>query len=110
MKLQKYYTLYDCPDTEKIFTLLNSLQEEEKIEYQMVDGSEWEVFKIKDINLSEDELKELLKEFVKFDVAQYEYVLDEVQDEKSWEDSTDNSYEDDWYSDPNGDSYSHEDY
>lgn len=110
MKLKKFYTLYDCIESEKVYSILNQLQEEEKIEYQLVEENEWEVVKITDLNLSEEEVKNLLKDFAKFEVAEYEYVLDEPYDDSFWSDDTEReSWQEDWYSDPEQNDYSRED-
>lgn len=96
MKLFKYYSLDDCLDQEAIYSILNSLQEDDKIEYEIVDGMGVEVFKIKDIGLTTSELKSLLQDFSRLEVIEYimdDEDLDEDLDEDEYYDDIDDGYD-----------------
>jgi hypothetical protein len=54
--LSKYYSLDECYDKDKIFDYLEDLQNEELIYYEIMDS---DVIKIRDIGLSEKQIKEL---------------------------------------------------
>ena len=88
-KLAKYYTLYDCTNSDEIYDVLNKLQDLEKIEYEMLDNSSYEAFKIRDLSLTDGETKSLLLLFVKNDVAEYEYANEDLSLSDTDSDETD---------------------
>jgi hypothetical protein len=98
VKLFKYYSLDDCQNPEDVYSILNDLQGDDKIEYEVVEDMGVEVFKIKDIGLTTGELKKLISDFNKLDVI--EYVMDEIEDDDDldeYEEDIDNySDEDEW--------------
>lgn len=97
LKLFKYYSLDDCQTPEEVYSILNDLQEDDKIEYEVVDGMGVEVFKIKDIGLTTSELKNLISQFNKLDVI--EYVMDEYEEDEDldeYEEDTDEYSDDEW--------------
>ena len=65
MKLNKYYTIDECNDEEVLFSKLNELQEEGKIEYQKNDN--WTI-KVTDMDLSTKEEEDLIKLFDSLDL------------------------------------------
>lgn len=95
MKLFRYYSLDDCLDQEAIYSILNSLQEDDKIEYEIVDGMGVEVFKIKDVGLTTSELKLLLQDFSRLEVIEYimDDDLDDDLDEDDYYDDVDDDYD-----------------
>ena len=105
-KLAKYYTLYDCQNSDEIYNALNKLQDLEKIDYEMLDNSSYEAFKIKDLSLTDGETKSLLSLFIKNDVAEYEYANEDLSLSDSYTDDTDDELSD-WDS---GDQWSEADY
>jgi hypothetical protein len=106
MKLGKYYTLYECTNTEEVWNYLNGLQESGKIEYEMLDTSEYEVFKISDISLSDPEIKNLLGFFSKNEVSEYEWVSEEISHPYDDEDmDMGDSSDDETFSDADDDNW-----
>lgn len=79
--LNKYYSLDECYNKETIFDHLEELQTEELIVFEILDR---EIIKIKDIGLSEKQIKDLINFFDDNDVIEYpdydEYDEDEDED------------------------------
>ncbi len=67
MNLFNYYTLDECSDRKKVLSVLKELKSEGKIEFSL-DG---DVFKLKDIDLEEDEVENLEKLLDSNDVFPY---------------------------------------
>ena len=68
MKLNKYYSLDECRKDDKVFKHLNNLQDDLKIEYEIVDI---DIIKIIDNGLTISEIKKLLSIFNEYDVIEY---------------------------------------
>lgn len=81
MELFNYYSLDECTDKKEVLKKLKSLKKDGKIEFNL-DG---EVFEIKDIDLEEEEVTEIVEMFDQMDVFPY---LERDEDE-----------EDDYYDD-----------
>lgn len=79
MKLCKYYSLDECTSTESVFEILNDLQEDLKIDYELVES---DILKIKDTGLSTSEIKSLLNKLNKYDVIDYPDYDDEEEDDE----------------------------
>jgi hypothetical protein len=60
MKLHKYYSIDECNNEELLVERLESLQEDDKIEFELID--KW-TLKIKDIDLTTNEEKKLVELF-----------------------------------------------
>lgn len=67
MALFNYYSLDECTDKKSILKRLKELQKEGKIEFDL-DG---EIFEIRDIELEEEEIDELVEIFDQKDVFPY---------------------------------------
>ena len=95
MKLSKYYSLDECNRKEFIYTTLDELQNDGKLEYTIV---ETDVIKVKDTGLSKNGVKEILFIFNENDVISYpDY---EKKKKKFEDDEFDNdSYENDGFDD-----------
>jgi hypothetical protein len=83
MNLFNYYTLDECIDRKKVLSVLKELRSDGKIEFSL-DG---EIFKLKDIDLGEDEVEDLEQLFDDNDVFPY---LEREDDE----DENDDYYDD----------------
>jgi hypothetical protein len=78
--LSKYYSLDECYDKDKIFDYLEDLQNEELIYFEILDS---DMIKIKDIGLSEKQIKELatfLDDNDAIDYPDFEEYNDESED------------------------------
>jgi len=84
MELFNYYNLDECPERKVIKKRLTQLEEEGKIDFD-IDG---DILKIKDIDLDEDEVAELVEMFDKYDVFAYPDYEEGLEDD-----------EDDYYND-----------
>jgi hypothetical protein len=84
MELFNYYSMDECPERKVIKKRLTQLEEEGKIEFD-IDG---DILKIKDIDLDEDEVAELVEMFDKYDVFAYPDYEEGLEDD-----------EDDYYND-----------
>ncbi len=78
-KLFTRYSFDECQDENKLFKKLDSLLEDDKIEYSI--ESEY-LFKIKDIELSDKEISDLSVFFENIEVHPYidEYIDEEEED------------------------------
>lgn len=85
-ELFKYYSLDEAVNKDFVINELNSLKEDCKIELNF----EEDIFKIKDIDLEESEIIELIELFEENDVFPY-YERDDDEDDDIW----DNYYDDD---------------
>ena len=84
MELFNYYSMDECPERKVIKKRLTQLEEEGKIDFD-IDG---DILKIKDIDLDEDEVAELVEMFDKYDVFAYPDYEEGLEDD-----------EDDYYND-----------
>lgn len=92
MKLCKYYSLDECKTREEVFEKLDSLQDEEKLDYVYID--EDEVIKMNDNTLTAKEIKSLVNFFKEHDVLDYpDY--EEYLEEEEYDDDEDFDDEDD---------------
>ena len=66
--LSKYYSLDECYQKDKVFDHLENLQNEELIVFEIIDS---DIVKIKDIGLSEKQIKELVSFLDDMDVIDY---------------------------------------
>lgn len=64
MELFNYYSLDECVDIKKVKKTLTKLQKEGKIEYSI----DSDILKIKDLDLDENELEDLVKLFDDYDI------------------------------------------
>ena len=87
-ELFNYYSLDECTDKKEVLKKLKSLKKEVKVEFNL-DG---DVFQIKDIDLEEDEVTELIELFEKTDVFPYLEIDDEDEDEDDYYDYDDDDY------------------
>ena len=78
MELFNYYSMDECPERKVIKKRLTQLEEEGKIDFD-IDG---DILKIKDIDLDEDEVAELVEMFDKYDVFPYPDYEEGVDDEE----------------------------
>ena len=77
MELYDYYNLDECIDRKGVLDTLKTFKKDGKIEYS-VDG---EILKIQDIDLTEDEIEEILDLFDDNDVFEnLEYGEDDEED------------------------------
>lgn len=77
MELNKYYNIDECLDKDKLFSKLDLLVDDGKIEYHL-DG---EIMKILDLDLEEADIQTLEKLFDKLDVFLYnEYEEEDGED------------------------------
>lgn len=67
MELFNYYSLDECTDRKDILKTLKSLKKEGKIDFNL-DG---EIFSIRDLDLEDYEVEELLEKFDSMDVFPY---------------------------------------
>lgn len=88
MELHTYYSLEETSDRKTVLNRLKDLQSDSRILFEL-DG---EVFKIKDLDLEEDEISELIELFDQNDVIAY-------YDRDSEDDENDGPYEDDYFDD-----------
>jgi hypothetical protein len=78
MELFNYYSMDECPERKVIKKRLTQLEEEGKIDFD-IDG---DILKIKDIDLDEDEVAELVEMFDKYDVFPYPDYEEGIDDEE----------------------------
>jgi hypothetical protein len=78
MELFNYYSMDECPERKVIKKRLTQLEEEGKIDFD-IDG---DILKIKDIDLDEDEVAELVEMFDKYDVFAYPDYEEGIDDEE----------------------------
>lgn len=88
MELHTYYSLEETSDRKTVLKRLKDLQSESRIIFEL-DG---EVFKIKDLDLEEEEISELIELFDQNDVIAY-------YDREGEDDEDDEPYEDDDFDD-----------
>lgn len=88
MILHKYYSLDECTEPEKVYNILNDLQDDLKIEYEEID---MDLIKIVDMGLTINEAKSLATKLSKYDVIRYSDLEDEDEEEED-EDSYDTYY------------------
>lgn len=67
-KLFNYYSLDECPNSDKLFEKLDHLMDEGKINYEL---KEKDVFYIEDLELADDEINRLCREFDDLEVYPY---------------------------------------
>ena len=91
--LNKFYSLDECKDHDKVLNYLETLQTDVKIYFSYIDK---DIFRIKDTGLLPKELNHLLAFFDDNDVLPY---LDFPDDEDEYSDEDDNNtddYDDDY--------------
>jgi hypothetical protein len=88
MKLHKYYSIDECNNEELLVERLESLQEDDKIEFELID--KW-TLKIKDIDLTTNEEKKLVELFE--ELGLYDTTVDD-DDDDSYEEY--DEFEDDY--------------
>jgi hypothetical protein len=77
--LSKFYSLDECYNKNVVFDYLENLQNEEIVVFEILD---YDIIKIKDIGLSDKQLKELVNFFDNNDVIDYsDYDVDEDDDD-----------------------------
>jgi len=89
MKLHKYYSIDECNNEELLVERLESLQEDDKIEFELID--KW-TLKIKDIDLTTNEEKKLVELFE--ELGLYETTVEDEDEDESYEEYDD--FEDDY--------------
>ena len=78
MKLFKYYSLDECREPEKVYSILNDLMSDSKISYRDVDT---DIILIEDTGLTIAETKTLIGKLVKYDVLEYTDLDDDEADD-----------------------------
>jgi hypothetical protein len=78
MELFNYYSMDECPERKVIKKRLTQLEDEGRIEFD-IDG---DILKIKDLDLDEDEVAELVEMFDKYDVFAYPDYEEGIDDEE----------------------------
>lgn len=91
----KYYSLDECTNQDEVFSHLESLQDEGKIVFEVIDA---DVIKFKDLGgLTAKEVKEFSKYLYENDVIEYpDYTKDGYYDDEFEEDYEDEDYDDDY--------------
>ena len=87
-KLFNYYSLDECPNTEKLFEKLDHLMDDGKINYKV---KEKDVFSIEDLELTDDEINKLCRDFDDMEV----YAYPDYEDYSMESDDSDDYYEED---------------
>lgn len=67
MELNKYYSLDECSKSDEVFQFLNDLQDDLKIEYEIIDNDN---IKIVDNGLTLSEIKKIISFFDEMDVIE----------------------------------------
>jgi len=80
MKLHKYYSIDECNNEELLLERLEFLQEDDKIEFELLD--KW-TLKIKDIDLTTNEEKKLVELFE--ELGLYETTVEDEDEDESYE-------------------------
>lgn len=91
MKLNKYYSLDECSDQDKVLERLDKLSDDRKIDYEFVEA---DLIKVKDLSLTAKEVKELSQFLHDNDVIED---LDFEEDDYDDDDFDDYDSEDDDY-------------
>ena len=78
MKLNKFYSIDECQNEETLYKKLDTFVEEGKIEYEMID--KW-TLKIKDLDLSTNEEKNLVDLFDSLELHSVDLEDDELEDD-----------------------------
>jgi hypothetical protein len=87
--LNKYYSLDECFEQDAVFDYLELLEENNKIEFEIIDN---DIIKIKDTGLLLKETKNLIKFFEDNDVIEYKDFDDE--DDEDDEEVDDEDFDD----------------
>lgn len=90
MKLHKYYSIDECNNEEALFEKLETLQNDGKIEFELLD--QW-TLKIKDLDLTSNEEKKLIEFLDSMDL--YDTTVDDDDDDDSSYEEYD-EFEDDY--------------
>lgn len=90
MKLHKYYSIDECNNEDLLFEELESLQEDGKIEFELIDKT---TLKIKDLELTTVQERNLIKKLDEFGLYSEDIEDDEDDEESLFEDE---DYEDDY--------------
>lgn len=88
MKLHKYYSIDECNNEDLLFEELESLQEDGKIEFELIDKT---TLKIKDLELTTVQERNLIKKLDELGLYS-EDIEDDEDDDLPYEDD----YEDDY--------------
>jgi hypothetical protein len=88
-KLFTHYSFDECGDEEQLFERLDEFSNDGKIQYSV--ENEY-VFKIKDLELSDDEIQDLCNFLYSMDV--YPYIIEEEEEESDDFDDFDESDDD----------------
>lgn len=96
MGLNKYYSLDECTDVDKVYEILNDLMADAKIIYEEVDS---DIIKIIDRGMTTVEVKNVLAKFAKYDVLEYTDRIDDEEDDSDLDDYEDDDYQDDSWED-----------
>ena len=89
MKLHKYYSIDECNNEEALFERLESLKNDGKIEFDILDR--W-TLKIKDVDLTTYDEKKLIEFFQEMDL--YDTTVDDEDEDDSYEEY--DEFEDDY--------------
>lgn len=97
MKLYKYYSIEECHDQDELFNILNELQDDEKIDYELIRSSiSGDVIKITDLDLTAQETKKLISDLNKLDIVEFpDYDYDPYLEEELFDDEDLDVYFDD---------------
>jgi hypothetical protein len=87
--LSKYYSLDECYNRDVVLDYLDNLQDMDMIIYQIVES---DLFRLKDVGLSEKQIKELINFFDENDVIDSEYYDVYDEDDSDEGDSEDGDY------------------
>jgi len=77
MKLNKFYTIDECLNEEELYQRLDTLVDDGKIEYELID--KW-MLKIKDLDLTTNEEKSLVELLDSLDIFEVEGEEEEEDD------------------------------
>jgi hypothetical protein len=77
-KLHKYYLIDECSDEDSLFETLESLQEDGKIEYELIDK---DTLKIKDLDLTTVQERNLIKKLDELGLYPEDIEDDEDEDD-----------------------------
>jgi hypothetical protein len=93
MELFNFYSLDECLNTKLIKKTLNSLQKDGKIEFSI----ESEVLKIRDLDLDENEISDLVELFDENDIFPYPDYQEDDDDDDDYYGGLDDFNEEDEY-------------
>jgi hypothetical protein len=88
MKLHKYYSIDECNNEDLLFEELESLQEDGKIEFELIDKT---TLKIKDLELTTVQERNLIKKLDELGLYS-EDIEDDEDDDLPYEDDYEDGY------------------